>query len=210
MADLAFECLDVVPQRYGVSPTLLFKLRITETSGVRIHAVALRIQIRMDPARRQYTDAEAELLVDVFGDRTRWGDTLKAMQFANASVMVPSFTGSIDIDIPVPVTYDLEVATGKYMHALTGDPIVMALMFNGTIFGKSDNGFWVEQVPWHAETPCHMKVNVWRDLMDHYFPDSGWLRLRCDTLDALTRFKAARGLATWDETVVALIDEALA
>ncbi len=36
---------------------------------------------------------------------------------------------------------------------------------------------------------------VWRDMMDLYFPNSGWLMVSRDTLDALTRFKAARGAA---------------
>jgi hypothetical protein len=207
MVELAFECRDVEPERYGVGPTLLFKLRVTEPTGGRVHAVALRCQIRIDPARRQYTDPEAALLVDVFGDRSRWGDTLKPMQFANVAVMVPSFSGSIDVEMPVPVSYDLEVATGKYFHALEHEPIALTLLFSGTIFGKSDNGFWVEQVPWNSEAAYRMPPSRWRELMDLYFPDSGWLRLRRETIDALTRFKADRGFATWDETMAALVDQ---
>jgi hypothetical protein len=211
MADLAFDCVDVVPERYGAGPTLLFKLRVTETSGQRVHAIALRAQIRIEPARRTYSDHEVELLADVFGARSRWGETLKVMQFAHASVMVPSFTGAVEVDLPVPVSYDLEVATGKFLHALSGDPVPMTMLFSGTVFGKPDNeshtGFWVEPVPWTAEAPCRMPVDVWRTLMDLYFPDSGWLMLRRETLDALTRYKAARGYATWDETVTSLVPE---
>src|SRR4051794_32138027 len=54
MADLTFECVDIRPDRYGTSPTLLLKLRITEGSANRIHAIALRIQLRIEPQRRRY------------------------------------------------------------------------------------------------------------------------------------------------------------
>ena len=45
-------------------------------------------------------------------------------------------------------------------------------------------------------------------MMDLYFPNTGWLRLRRDTLDALQRFKAERALLTWDETFEQLLKEA--
>ena len=41
--------------------------------------------------------------------------------------------------------------------------------------------------------------------MDRYFPNSGWLRLRRETLDALLRFKARRALATWDDVIAELL-----
>jgi hypothetical protein len=207
MAEFVIECLDVVPERYGAGPTLLFRLRINELTGQRIHAIAMRCQMRFEPARRPYTDDEAALLLDVFGERSRWSDTLKPMQFAHAAIMVPSFDGSVDVEVPVPASYDLEVATGKYLHALTGEPVPMVMMFSGTVFGKSDSGFWVEQVPWHLETRYGLPVTVWRDLMDAYFPQSGWLRLHRETLDSLLRFKAARGLATWDDVMRELVSE---
>jgi hypothetical protein len=207
MAELSVECLDVVGERYGASPTLLFRLRVSELTGQRIHAIAMRCQMRFEPGRREYTDDEAALLLDVFGDRSRWSDTLKPMQFALASLMVPSFDGSVDVEVAVPVSYDLEVATGKYLHALAGAPVPIVMMFSGTVFGKSDQGFWVEQVPWHLETRYGMPVQVYRDLMDAYFPQSGWLRLHRETLDRLLRYKAAKGLATWDDVMNELVCE---
>jgi hypothetical protein len=44
--------------------------------------------------------------------------------------------------------------------------------------------------------------------MDRYFPNSGWLRVSRETLDALSRFKAARALPTWDDAVEQLLKEA--
>ena len=51
----------------------------------------------------------------------------------------------------------------------------------------------VAPVAWHAEATFRLPVAVWRQMMDLYFPNSGWLMLSRDTLDALTRFKADRG-----------------
>jgi hypothetical protein len=41
--------------------------------------------------------------------------------------------------------------------------------------------------------------------MDMYFPNSGWLRLNRETLDALSHFKAQHALATWDQVFEALL-----
>ena len=41
--------------------------------------------------------------------------------------------------------------------------------------------------------------------MDLYFPGSGWIRLERDTIDVLGRFKAARGLTSWDQAITAAL-----
>ncbi len=208
MAELSFTCLDVRAEAYAIAPTLLFRLRIDEATGQRVRAIALRCQFRIEPARRGYDGQEAERLLELFGERGRWGDTLKPFQFANTSTVVASFTGSIEVDVSVPCSYDMEVAAGRYFHALKEGEIPFILLFSGTIFGDGKNGMWIEQVPWHAETRYKMPVAVWRDMMDMHFPGSGWLRLRRDTIDALAEFRAARALPTWDDAVIAVLDAA--
>lgn len=208
MTELAFECLDVQAEPYATSPTLRVRLQIAEVNAGTVHAIALRCQIRIEPQRRRYTDGEAELLTALFGDRSRWGDTLKPMQFANVSVVVPSFTGSTEVDVPVPCTYDLEVAAGKYFHALAGDVVPLDILFSGTVFGKGDNGFWVEQIPWHQHATYRMPVEVWQGLMNTYFPDSAWIRISRDTVDALLRFKSAHAIPTWDAAFTTLLKAA--
>jgi hypothetical protein len=208
MAELSFTCLEVRPESYAVAPTLLFRLRIEEASGQRMRAIALRCQIRIEPARRGYDEQDAERLLELFGERGRWGDTLKPFQFAHASTVVPSFTDSIEVDIAVPCSYDMEVAAGRYFHALKDGEIPFILLFSGTIFSDGEQSLWIEQVPWHAETRYRMPVAVWREMMDMHFPASGWLRLRRDTIDAIAEFKATRGLPTWDDAIVAMLDTA--
>jgi hypothetical protein len=211
MAELIFTCLDVQPERYAVAPTLLFRLRIDAAAGQRVSAIALRCQFRIEPARRGYGEHEGERLLELFGERGRWGDTLKPFQFANTSTVVASFTDSIEVDVAVPCSYDMEVTAARYFHALEGGEIPFILLFSGTVFGdgeKGEKGLWIEQVPWHAEARYRMPVAVWREMMDLYFPNSGWLRLRRDTIDALADFRATRALPTWDDAIVTVLDVA--
>ncbi|MFE3454730.1 DUF6084 family protein [Nonomuraea sp. NPDC059194] len=208
MVELGFTCLDAGADRYAAAPTLRFSMRITEAGGNAVNAIALRCQIRIEPQRRGYSDAEAGLLADLFGARSRWGETLRPLQFANVSMIVPGFTGSTEVDLQVPVTYDLEVAAGKYFAALDDGEIPLLLLFSGTVFARTPTGFSVEQVPWDREARHGLPVAVWRELMDRYFPGEGWLRLSRDTLRDLHRFKSDQALATWDDTLRALLARA--
>ncbi|HSL08113.1 MAG TPA: DUF6084 family protein, partial [Pseudonocardiaceae bacterium] len=165
MAELSFTCLDVQPERYAMAPTLLFRLRVNAAAEQRVRAVALRCQIRIEPQRRGYTEHEAERLLELFGERGRWGDTLKPFQFANTSTVVASFTGSIEVDVSVPCSYDMEVTAGRYFHGLEDGEIPFILLFSGTVFGDGDKSLWIEQVPWHAECRYRMPVARWREMM---------------------------------------------
>jgi hypothetical protein len=208
VSDLEITCVGSRPDLYAASPTVVFRLRVAEKTGVRMHAMMLRCQIRIEPQRRRYDAAEAEQLLELFGETPQWGDSLKPMQFASIGLMVPSFTGHIEVDLPVPCTYDFEVATAKYFHSLTEGEIPLLLLFSGTVFLKTEAGFQIEQVPWHLEDRHRMPVTVWRELMDGFFPNSGWIRVRRDTLDALQRYKGRRVFSSWEDAFAALLKQA--
>ena len=208
MADLIFGCTGASADRFAVTPTLSFQLTITERSGVRVHAIALRCQIRIEPHRRRYSATEAERLHDLFGDPSRWADTVKPMQLATVTAMVPTFTAVTEIDVQVPCTYDLEVASARYLQGLDDGTIPLLLLFSGTIFVATDEGFSVELVPWSSEASYRMPVSVWRDVVNDHFPGSAWLRCRRETLDALSAFKSQHALPTWDATLTALLSAA--
>ncbi|EME52241.1 DUF6084 family protein [Amycolatopsis decaplanina] len=208
MAELVFDCIGAEPERYGVVPSLTLRLRITETSGERVEAIALRCQIRIEPHRRRYSAEEAEQLRDLFGDTSRWAETVKPMQFITVSAMVPRFTGNTTVDLPVPVTYDLEIASTKYFNSVSDGVIPLLLLFSGTVFGISDGRLSVRQVPWSKEASYELPVKVWRETVDLHFPGSAWLRIDRETLAALQRYKSRHALPTWDGTVAALLDDA--
>ncbi len=42
-------------------------------------------------------------------------------------------------------------------------------------------------------------------MMDHYYPNSAWLRLRRDAFERLHAYKRSHGLATWEEAIESLL-----
>lgn len=206
MPGLIFEIADVRAERYAAVPTLMFRLRVQEPSGAPVHAIMLRAQLRILPRRRPHTPSEQERLLDLFGEPERWSSTLKPLLWTQTSLLVPAFSGSVEVDLPVACTYDFEVTAAKYLQALDAGEVPLLFLFSGTVFLKSESGFSVEQVPWDKEAACRLPVKTWRELMDAYFPGCGWIRLSRESMDALQRFKARRGLMSWDDTIEALIN----
>ncbi len=208
MAELVFDCTGARPEPYAMVPSMTLTLRIGETTGQRIEAIALRCQIRIEPARRHYADAEAQRLNDLFGETQRWAETLKPLQFTTVSIMVPGFTGSTEIDLPVPFTYDLDIGSTRYFAGLEAGEVPLLLLFSGTVFGSAGGRLQVQQVPWSKETAYRLPVGVWREAIDAHFPNSAWIKMSLQTLDELQRFKTRHALPTWDATVCALLAQA--
>ncbi|MFD9219972.1 DUF6084 family protein [Streptomyces sp. NPDC060064] len=207
MTEFAFTCTGVRADRYAAGPTLVFRLRITASDNARVHALALRCQIRIEPARRGYAPAEADGLADLFGERSRWGSTLQPVQFAQVSHMVPSFTGETETDLAVPCTYDMDVAATRYFNALEAGEVPLLMLFSGTAFTGA-GGFRVEPVPWDREAAFRMPVKVWQEMVEQHFPGCGWIRLPRDTMDALLAFRSRRAHPSWEAAVRALLAEA--
>lgn len=208
MSELTFAILGVRVEPYAATPTLVFRLRVEAPAGETVHTLALRCQIRIEPQRRRYAADEAAALEELFGRTERWGDTLKPFLWTHVSTMAPGFTGAGELDLVVPCTYDFEVAAAKYLHALEGGEIPLLFLFSGTVFAKGEEGMRVTQIPWDREARHRLPVATWRELMDRYYPNAGWLRLRRDTLDALLSLKARRAVTTFDEVIDALLAEA--
>ncbi|WBP85005.1 DUF6084 family protein [Kitasatospora cathayae] len=207
MTSLGFACTDVRSDPYAAVPTLVFRLRITAPADIRVHALALQCQLRIEPGRRSYLDAEGERLGDLFGERERWATTLNPIQFATVPLLVPGFTGETEADLAVPCSYDLEVACARYFRALEGGEVPLLLLFSGTAFA-GPGGFQVTPVPWDKEARVRMPVRVWREAVDRHFPGCGWLRLPEDLMDELLAYRSRRALPSWDATVRELLTTA--
>ena len=205
---LRFACTGSRPEPHAAGPALQLDLRVEDGTGRRVHAVALRVQIRIDPRPRRYTAEETARLTDLFGEPNRWGDTLQPLQLATVPVLTPSFTNSTTVAVNVPLTYDLDIAAARYLHGLDEGEIPLTLLFSGTMFYAGDTGVQLGLVPWHEEAEHRLPVAVWRAAMDEHFPGSGWVRLRRDTLDRLAAFRSAHTLLSWDNAVERLLKEA--
>ncbi len=205
---IEFTVSGIEVEAYAVTPSLAIKVEIVASSGEVVHSMALRCQVRIDPQRRGYDDAEAAGLVDLFGHRVRWRDTQQPFLWGHTSTVAPGFTGSTQVSLPFPLTYDLEVAAGKYLHAVRSGHIPLSLMFSGTAFLKGDSGFQVQQIPWHADSGYLMPAQVWHRAMDQFFPGAGWIRLDRDTIDVLTQVRSEFGMISWEETFRTLLAKA--
>jgi hypothetical protein len=205
VTDYRFAVLDVAAEPYAVAPQLTARLRIQETTGRHIHAIALRCQVRIEPQRRRYGDGEEDGLRSLFGERSRWSDTLKPFLWMQANTTVQGFTGDTEADLALPCTYDLDVIGTRYLHALDAGDAPLDFLFSGTIFTRGGSGFEVEQVPWACEARYAMPVAVWRRMIASYFPNSGWLRVGSDVLGALAAYRARHDLISWDETMQRLL-----
>ena len=203
--DVTFAVLEVSPEPYAVTPVLTARVGVATDGDDPVHAIALRCQVRIEPLRRGYTDEEAAGLLDLFGPRQRWATTQHNFVWLHTSAMVQGFTGTTQVDLPLECTYDFEVTASKYFHALRDGTIPLQFLFSGTVFTKGERNFSVQQVPWDREDHYGLPVSTWRDLMQLHYPNSDWLRLNRDTLDALSAFKSARGLLGYDDAITSLL-----
>jgi len=198
---LTIESAEVV--QFSATPLLSFKVRITnDLSEEIIHTIAMRAQIQIEVTRRKYDAGEQSRLQDLFGEPDRWGQTLRSMLWTHSSVVVRRFTGSVLAEIPVPCTFDFNVAATKYFHGLTSGDLPLCFQFSGNVFYQGEDGtLQVAPISWDKEAKYRLPVKVWKDLMDTYYPNSAWLALHRDTFEKLYQFKVREGIPTWEEAI---------
>ena len=206
MPDLDFRVEGAEVLEYAAIPSILFKLRIENLEEDPIRSVALDTQIRIAATRRHYDAVEQERLLELFGVPSRWKDTLRSLLWTHTVLQVPRFSGSTVVDMPVPCTYDLEVISAKYFYALEDGEVPLEFLFSGTVFYAGEGGrLQVERISWEKEAEFRLPVRVWKEMMEHYFPNSAWIRLRRDAFDRLYDYKIRKGLLTWEATVESLL-----
>ena len=206
MPDLSFQVDSALTDLRAASPHLTFGLRIANADpDERIESVVLRCQIQIEATRRRYSEDEQSRLVDLFGEPDRWSKTLNRMLWTHAATVVCPFVGETTVDLPVPCTFDFNVAATKYFAGLDDGETPLLLQFSGTIFYVSDAGLQVAIIPWDREARFRLPVATWRQMMDAYYPNSAWLRLRKDAFDRLHEFKLRGGLATWEQAIDRLL-----
>ncbi len=206
--DPEFRVLGVRAVRYAAAPMLALDLEVSEQTGRQIYMIALKIQLMIEPARRVYDDDTRDRLIELFGAPERWAVTTRSLVWSQLDVVVPAFTGSTTVVVPIACNYDLEVTAAKYLHSLPDGEAPLALHFNGVVYYPGeDGGLQLVLVPWTRSIDFRMPVSVWRETIEHYYPNTGWVGLRADTLASLQRLKVERGLATFDACVAELLAE---
>jgi hypothetical protein len=204
-----FAVLGARPVRWAAAPMLTLDLKVSEPNGRPIYMIALTIQLMIEPARRRYDDATRERLFELFGAPERWPVTTHSLVWSQLDVLVPAFTGTTTVGVPIACSYDMELAAVKYLHSLEDGEAPIALHFNGMIYYPGDDGaLQMILVPWTKSVDFRMPVSVWKKTIEHYYPNTAWLALRTQTLEALQREKLRRGLPTLDACVAGLLEGA--
>jgi hypothetical protein len=108
--------------------------------------------------------------------------------------------------VAVPCTFDFNVAVTKYVYGLEHGEISVTLLFSGTVFHARGMGVQIAQIPWDRDARYRLPVEIWKKMMDLYYPNTAWITLHRDTFDRLHEFKARHGLTTWDQVVDRMLD----
>ena len=207
MPDLSFEVINAEVAAYSALPTLIFKMRIANAiEEEKIQNVNLKCQIMLTVTRRRYNGEEKAKLQELFGEPERWGSTLRTFLWTHVTTVVPRFSGSTIVDLPVPCSYDFEVVSTKYFNALEEGEIPLTFLFSGTIFyqGKAGN-LQIGQISWSKEASYRLPVALWKEAIEASFPNSAWIRMQKDVFDQLYQYKITHGLITWEDVLTRLL-----
>lgn len=210
MPNLAFliDSASVVP--FAAVPMLAFQLRIGNAAPDEvIHSVALRCQIQIEVTRRRYTPGEQEQMLDLFGQPDRWSQTLRSLLWTHVNWVVPAFAGAETVvDMQVPCSFDFNVASTKYFSGLADGDIPLLFLFSGNVFyAPPDSPLQVAPISWEQEARFKLPVRIWREMMDHYYPNSVWINLHKDTFERLYRYKMQHGLLNWEQAIERILAE---
>jgi hypothetical protein len=210
MPDLTFRVSDVVPAKFTATPTISVRLHIIDSfMDEAIQSVLLNCQVQLQPRGRPYNAIEEARLLDLFGERERWGSTMKPLLWTNLVVKVPPFSAETAVDIQLPCSFDFDVAANKYFYGVEAGQIAVALMFSGTVFFTGAQGaMQIAQIPWDREARFQLDVDVWKAAIDMHYPGAAWLRLSRDAFDRLYRYKVSRGIPMWEGVLNRLLDQA--
>ena len=116
MPELSIKITGVESSMRSMTPLLHFKVRIDNSPrDENIQAVVLNAQIQIQSPQREYSAAEKENLFELFGPPESWGETLRNRLWAHTNAMIGPFRGSTEVLLPVPCTFDLNIASAKPM-----------------------------------------------------------------------------------------------
>lgn len=205
--DPSFEVVEVRALERAAAPTLTFSTRIADESGIEVYTVALSVMFTIEPGKRSYDTDSRERLSELFGAPERWASTTGAFRWSQVDVLVPSFTGEASFDVPVPCTFDHEIAATKYFGGLRDGVVPLHLHFNGTLFFRGPDGqLQMMLLPWDLSVRHELPVATWRTMMDNHYPEGAWIRVEEETLARLRRLKTEGGIATYDRVVSGMLD----
>jgi hypothetical protein len=203
--DLRFAVEGATAVEFAATPTVLFTLRIDAPATYAVRSVSLSAQVRIMANQRPYAPNEQRRLADVFGDVQHWSTTLGSVLWTHVTSVVPPFSGSTTVDLPVACTYDFEVSAARYFHAVRDGIIPLEFLFSGSVFYATEAGLQATRINWNAEARFGMPASVWAQAVEFVFPNSAWLRIGRETFERLADFRGRNALPSWEAALDALL-----
>jgi hypothetical protein len=205
--ELAFAVEGAGRLEHAATPTLCFALRI-ESAGAPVRSILLDTQIQIAARRRPYDAAAHDRLFELFGAPSEWGTTLRTLLWTRTTLVVPPFSGSTVVQLPVACSYDLEVTASRYFDALADGDVPLEFLFSGAIFYSGASGqLQTVRISWNHEAEYRLPVRVWKETMEHHFRGTAWLRVRKESFDRLSAYKSRRALPSWDDALDSLLED---
>jgi hypothetical protein len=205
--ELAFTVTEAARMDYAAVPTLRFSLRVDSVDRRPIRSVLLDTQVQIAARRRAYDAGEQERLFELFGPPAGWGNALRTLLWTRMTHVVPPFTDSAVVELALVCSYDLEVAASRYFDALEGGSVPLEFLFSGSVFYSGPGGaLQTARLSWNHEAEFRLPVALWKETLEQYFRGTAWLRLRKDSFDRLSAYKARNALGSWEAAIDALLE----
>jgi hypothetical protein len=205
--ELRFWVEGAEPLTRAAVPSVVLRLGVERAGGGAVRSATVGVRVDIASARRAYDAPTQARLADLFGSPDRWGDTLRGIGWSRATVLVGPFEDRTVVELPLPCSYDFEVAAAKYLDALRDGEIPLDLMFSGSVLYDAGDRVQAAPIPWDREATYRLPVGVWRAAMQSAFGDSAWLRLGRDTFDRLSAYRARNAYTSWEAAIDSLIGE---
>ncbi len=209
MPDLRFSLEGARVAPSAATPELELELRIENAAGDAVHSALVTCQIQIDAPRRRYSAREEALLRDLFGERARWGETLRPLAWARVALQVPGFTERTLARLPLSCTIDVTQGPAKYLFALDEGDVPLTLLFSGTVFHAGPTGaLQVGSIPWNREARGVVPVELVRKVSQLHHGGAAFLSLSREVFDRLHAYRQRRGHPSWEHAVESLLARA--
>lgn len=170
MPELRFFIEGFDPVEHALTPTLRMKLRVVNASPEPVHAIWLRCQLQIEPARRRYTAAEAGQLFPLFTAPDRWDQTLRPFLWQHVTAMIAGFSGTTVSDVFIPCTREFSLASSRYCDSLADGAVPINAQFSGIALIQGEAGLQAVPIPWELEARYAMPVAAWHAALRTLYP----------------------------------------
>ena len=185
--DLEFEILAAAAARARRGPDAAASRPGSATGpGARCYTVALTMLITIEPGKRSLRRAaSASAWSSCSGSPSAGRRRHAAFRWAQVDVLVPSFSGETDFEIPSPApTTTRSPRRSTSTGSPTGRAAALPLQRHGLLRGDGGR-LQLMLVPWDRSSRFELPIETWRADDRRHYPGGAWVRLSDETLERL-------------------------